>query len=247
MLKQLAALASIILGTLAADALADGGGVWTELIAGKGLSAWRKPLGEWTLGSNVVLDAANAKRLAWQPGMDAAINGPKGRSCNLLSTQEFGDVEVHVEFTLASRSNSGVYFMGRYELQVYDSYGVAKDEYPGIECGGLYPRWINNHNVEGHSPLVNASLPPGQWQIFDVIFHAPRFDAAGKKTRNATFVKVLHNGKLIHENVEVSGPTRAAFFNDEKPLGPIMLQGDHGPVAYRSVRLRPLPVEGTRN
>ena len=69
-------------------------------------------------------------------------------------------MEVHVEFTLARRSNSGVYFMGRYELQVYDSYGVAKDQYPGIECGGIYPRYDSTrHEYEGHSPLVNTSSP----------------------------------------------------------------------------------------
>ena len=78
-------------------------------------------------------------------------------------------------------------------------HGVLKDKYPGSECGGIYPRWLNNHEAEGHSPRVNASLPPGQWQTFDVVFRAPRFDTAGKKIRNGKFVKVVHNGKVIHE------------------------------------------------
>ena len=64
-----------------------------------------------------------------------------------------------------------------------------------------------------------------------------RVSASGQKTANAIFVKVVHNGKVIHENQEVTGPTRAAAFNDEKPLGPMMFQGDHGPVAYRNVRI----------
>src|SRR3990172_5826650 len=149
-----------------------------------------------------------------------------------------------VEFKVPKGSNSGVYFMGRYEVQVYDSFGVVKDHYPGIECGGIYPRWINNQNVNGHSPRVNASLAPGQWQTFDVVFRAPRFDATGKKTGNGKFVKVVHNGKLIHENVELTGPTRAALDDQEKPASPLMLQGDHGPVAYRSVRVRALAPEG---
>ena len=76
-------------------------------------------------------------------------------------------------------------------------------------------------------------------------FRAPCFDGLGKKTANACFVKVVHNGKVIHENVEVTGPTRAAMYEDEKPTGPIMLQGDHGPVAYRSVRVRPLAANTT--
>ena len=100
--------------------------------------------------------------------------------------------------------------MGRYEIQVYDSFGVEKDKYPGIECGGIYPRWINEKDVEGHSPRVNASKPPGQWQSFDITFRAPRFDASGKKIANAKVVKVVHNGKVIHENVELNGPTRGA-------------------------------------
>jgi hypothetical protein len=85
---------------------------------------------------------------------------------------------------------------------------------------------------------VNATKPPGEWQSFDITFRAPRFDADGKKVSNAKFVKVVHNGKVIHENVDLTGPTRAAHWDDEKPAGPIMLQGDHGPVAYRNLRVK---------
>jgi len=130
--------------------------------------------------------------------------------------------------------------MGRYEVQVYDSFGVEKDKYPGIECGGIYPRWINEKNVEGHSPRVNASKPPGQWQTFDLTFRAPRFDASGKKIANAKFVKVRHNGKVIHENVELNGVTRGAISETEAATGPLRLQGDHGPVAYRNIKIKPL-------
>jgi hypothetical protein len=149
-------------------------------------------------------------------------------------------VEVHVEFCIPKHSNSGVYLMGRYEVQIYDSFGVVKDEYPGLECGGIYPRWIGDKNVGGSSPRVNVSKAPGEWQSFDITFRAPRFGPDGKKTGNARFVKVLHNGKLIHENLEVDGPTRATLWEDEKPTGPLRLQGDHGPVAYRDVQVREL-------
>ena len=137
---------------------------------------------------------------------------------------------------ISRHSNSGIYFMGSYELQIYDSFGVEKDKYPGIECGGIYPRWIDNKDVEGHSPAINASLPPGRWQTFDVIFRAPRFDPAGKKIANAVFVKVAHNGQVIHENVELNAETRGGF--PEKPTGPLRLQGDHGPVAFRNIHAR---------
>jgi hypothetical protein len=78
-------------------------------------------------------------------------------------------------------------------------------------------------------------LPPGQWQSFDVTFRAPRFDASGNKVANALFEKVIHNGVVVHENAEVTGSTRAAAYKDEKSTGPLMLQGDHGPVAYRNI------------
>ena len=127
--------------------------------------------------------------------------------------------------------------MGRYEIQIYDSYGVGKGEYPGMECGGVYQRWINERGENGHSPRVNASKPAGEWQSFDISFRAPKFNADGKKVSNAKFLKVIHNGKVIHENIDLTGPTRAAHWDDEKPTGPIMLQGDHGPVAYRNIRV----------
>jgi hypothetical protein len=126
--------------------------------------------------------------------------------------------------------------MGRYEVQIYDSYGVEKDKYPGIECGGIYGRWINEQNVEGHSPRVNVSKPAGEWQNFDITFRAPRFDASGKKVENAKMVKIVHNGTIIHENVEVTGPTRSGW-DGEKPAGPIRLQGNHGPVAFRNLKI----------
>jgi len=81
---------------------------------------------------------------------------------------------------------------------------------------------------------MNASKPPGEWQTFDITFRAPRFDATGKKIENARFVKVVHNGKVIHENVSVTGPTRSPAFEKEGVSGPIILQGDHGPVAFRN-------------
>jgi len=110
------------------------------------------------------------------------------------------------------------------------------------DCGGIYQRWNGKRNpkgYEGRPPRVNASRRPGQWQTFDVIFRAPRFDKKGQKIANARFEKVVHNGIVIHADVELSGPTRASAYNDEKPTGPLMLQGDHGPVAYRNIGFEP--------
>ncbi|MBM3890366.1 MAG: DUF1080 domain-containing protein [Verrucomicrobia bacterium] len=231
-------VSAIALG-LAAPAIADDGNL-ILLFNSKDFDGWRKPTGDWQAVGAVRLDLADNKRFVIEPGAGVMVNGPKGRTVNLLTEREFGDIEAHIEFCLPKGSNSGIYFMGRYEIQVYDSHGVAKDKYPGIECGGIYPRWdaAQKRNYEGHSPRVNASKPPGEWQSFDVIFHAPRFDASGRKIENAKFVKVLHNGQVVHENVALTGPTRAAAFNDEKPFGPLMFQGDHGPLAYRNLRIK---------
>ena len=105
--------------------------------------------------------------------------------------------------------------MGRHEIQIYDSYGIEKGEYPGMECDGVYQRWINGHSKNGHSPRVNASNPAGEWQSFDISFRAPRFDVDGKKVSNAKFIKVVHNGKIIHGNIDLTGPTRAAHWDNE--------------------------------
>jgi hypothetical protein len=108
------------------------------------------------------------------------------------------------------------------------------------DSGGIYHRWIGNKGVGGSAPSRNASRRPGEWQSFHIWFRAPRFDAGGRKTENARFVRVLYNGLAIQWNVDVDGGTRAHMNIPEAALNPIMLQGDHGPVAYRNIYWRPL-------
>jgi len=232
-----------IISLLFVSGLASGSVVNAESVSlvGNDLSAWRSPTGQWQVVGEASMNPADEKLLSTRPGTGTIVNGPTGRTSNLLSKMEFGDIKAHIEFMVSKDSNSGVYFMGRYEIQVFDSWQKESD-YAGIECGGIYQRWDNNRTpkgFEGHSPRVNASKPPGQWQTFDVIFRAPRFDATGRKVANARFEKVVHNGVVVHADVEVTGPTRASTYNDEKPKGPLMLQGDHGPVAYRNIRIEP--------
>jgi type 1 glutamine amidotransferase len=208
-------------------------------LVGDTLDTWKGQgggdTGKWRVIGDVGLDPASERKLAVKAGKGIIDNG--GRTKNLLSKAEFGDIEAHIEFMVSKGSNSGVYFQGRYEIQVLDSWGVKKLKHG--DCGGIYQRWGKNPSgkmgYEGVPPRVNASRKPGQWQTFDVIFRAARFDKDGKKTENAKFIKVVHNGIVVHENRSVTGPTRASTFNDEKALGPLMLQGDHGPVAYRNI------------
>jgi hypothetical protein len=238
--RQLLVVAAVL---ALAPAFAFGAERTQTLFDGKDLAGWRTPTGTWSVVNDVSLDPADPKKLVLVPGQGVIVNSATSHTVDLITEAEFGDMEVHVEFCIAKHSNSGVYLMGRYEMQIYDSFGVEKDQYPGIECGGIYPRWINEKDVEGHSPRVNASKPPGQWQTFDITFRAPRFDASGKKIDNAKVVKFVHNGKVIHENVELNGPTRGPIAEDEKPTGPIRLQGDHGPVAFRNLRVKAIDLK----
>lgn len=238
-MKTLTLVALLVLATSTLPAA----GKTKSLFNGKDFTGWKQPTGAWMAAKAVPLDPADPTKFVVQPGEGIMVNGPKFKTVNLTTEAEFGDAQIHIEFCISKHSNSGIYIMGRYELQVFDSFGVEKDKYPGIECGGIYPRWINEQNVEGRSPRVNASKPPGKWQTFDIMFRAPRFDATGKKIANAKFVKVLHNGKVIHENLELNGPTRGGEPERAGGLGPLCFQGDHGPVAYRNLKVKPLKLK----
>ena len=226
----------ILVGVLFSSSLGFAGDL--QLFNGQDLQSWREPTSPWSIVGSLALNPDAPKSFSVTAGMGLTLGCAAGKSVNIMSVQEFGDCQVHVEFCVPKDSNSGVYFMGRYEVQILDSYGKA--EIGTHDCGAIYQRWKDNAGFEGKAPRLNASKPPREWQSFDVTFKAPRFDSNGKKVSNATFVKVLHNGELIHENVECSGPTRASKFNDEAPLGPLLIQGDHGPVAFRSLLVTPL-------
>ena len=154
----------------------------------------------------------------------------------IFSKQEFGDCQLHVEWTSPTvvkgdgqgRGNSGVYLMGRYEIQVLDSYN-NKTYFDG-QAGAFYG---NN------APLVNACRKPGEWQAYDIIFHVPKLLPDGK-VQPGSFT-VLHNGVLIQDHIPVKGePTTSAPLRGLLPQGPLYLQ-DHGnPVRFRNVWVRRL-------
>jgi hypothetical protein len=213
------------------------------LFNGQDLSGWKEPLGTWSVVGGVKLDPANPKAFVVESGRGVALSSPVGKSTNIISKAEHGDAQIHIEFNVPKGSNSGIYIQGRYEVQVFDSFG--KPEIGVHDCGALYERWDpargkGNEGYEGHAPKENASKAPGEWQTFDITFRAPRFDAAGKKIADALFVKVVHNGRVIHENVALKAPTRGSKFEHEAPVGPIVIQGDHGPVAYRNLKITPI-------
>ena len=151
---------------------------------------------------------------------------------DLVSRYEFGDCHLHVEFRCPympeergqGRGNSGVYVQGCYEVQVLDSYGI--ENYTECDCGGLYSI------AKG---LANASLPPLEWQTYDIILRAPRFNAYGEVSENGRMT-VIHNGTVIHNNLDLPSVTPGGITGNKRVAkGPLMLQ-DHGnPVSFRNI------------
>lgn len=214
---------------------------WIDLSGSKNFEAWSAPVGKWFEAGGVEIDPQNPKLLLAKPGSGILVNGPRGRTNNLISKQKFGAIEAHVEFMIPQSSNSGVKLAGLYEIQILDTWGVKNPA--GSDCGGVYPRAEQKPSYhyldKGVPPRTNAARPAGEWQTLDVIFLAPRFDENNKKTANARFVKVILNGTTIHEDVELKTPTGSAWHDKEVAAGPLLLQADHGPVAFRNVRVRP--------
>ena len=153
------------------------------LFNGRDLTGWKKA-GDWQAAAGVAPSKADPKVFTVQPGEGVLVNGTNGHTANLRTEESFGDVEAHIEFTVPKDSNSGVYFLGRYEVQILDSFG--KQTVKSSDCGGIYASCSEPQpQFPGRPPSVNASRPPGEWQSYDIVFRAPRFDAAGKKTENA--------------------------------------------------------------
>ncbi len=174
------------------------------------------------------------------PGTGVLVNDPgQGHGKNIVTQFTHGDLDLSLDFMMAPGSNSGIYLMGRYEVQLFDSWGVKNPRYSDV--GGIYERWDNSKpdgqkGYEGHPPRFNAARAPGLWQHLEISFRAPRFGPDGSKTENARILFVKLNGALIHENVEMTGPTRGPMLAKEGPSGPILIQGDHGPVAFRNIK-----------
>jgi hypothetical protein len=178
-------------------------------------------------GAIVLFDGSNHD--AWTEGHF----DDQGRKLLAAGTKtkrtDFQDFMLHVEFLLPfkplgrgqDRGNSGIYIQERYEIQVLDSFGL---EGKNNECGAIYTRV---------KPAVNMCFPPLVWQTYEIDFQAARFDAEGKKIKNAV-VTVRHNGTVVQDKVEIEGKTGAGK-TETSSLGPILLQGHGNPVFYRNI------------
>ncbi len=212
---------------------APAGGVPSDAIVlfdGKSLDAW---------------EPVRAGEDGWKIEDGAMVVVPKPKPCDLRTKQSFGDVQLHLEWRAPAdakgngqdRGNSGVFFMGLYELQILDSW--ENPTYVNGQAASVYKE---------HAPLVNASRRPGEWQVYDVVFIAPRFSAAGKLLSPARLT-AFHNGVLVQHDVVLTGPTPngATFHQSTLPPYqahparlPLQLQDHRHPVGFRNIWVREL-------
>lgn len=193
----------------------------------------------------VLFDGSDLSQWAGDSGQTAPWKVENGYaeivpgSGNIHTRRAFGDCQLHVEWAEPlpprgegqERGNSGVYLMGKYELQVLDSYD--NKTYPDGQAGAVFGQF---------PPLVNATRGPGEWQSYDIVFHRPRFDARSRVVKPARLT-VFQNGVLVQDDVELSGPTahgqRSLYVAHPDTL-PLLLQDHASPVRYRNIWIRPL-------
>ena len=235
--------ASAVLVGILALALGSGRAIageegWIDLST---LDAWKSPIEGWAEAGSVAVDPLDNGKLTSEAGRGVFTNAPAGHARNLESKETFGDVAVHLEFFIPKGSNSGIKFQSIYEIQIFDSHGVKTLR--GSDSGGVYPRSeqfpLYHHLDNGYPPLVNACRPAGEWQELDLTFIAPRFNAQGEKIADARVSATL-NGQKVQDDRKVACPTGSNWKAREKPTGPLLLQADHGPVAFRNVKARKL-------
>jgi hypothetical protein len=194
------------------------------LFDGKNLDAW---------------EPATPGSPPWRIEDGAMVIAPQSKPCDWHTKAAFGDLQLHLEFRTPAkvagsgqgRGNSGVYFMGLYELQILDSW--ENPTYVNGQAASIYKQ---------HPPLVNASRPSGEWQTYDAVFLAPRFAADGSLLSPAR-ITAFHNGVLVQYDAALRGPT---VFRGEPHYAPhparlpLLLQDHRNPVAFRNIWVREL-------
>ncbi len=209
------------------------------------MSAFRPIKENWSIvgGITASIDQTNITTTEAGTGILSCKHeiGKYGIDKDILTVMEHGDLDLDLDFMMAKGSNSGIYLQGRYEIQLNDSWGKKNPKYGDV--GGIYERWDESKpegskGYQGIAPRLNVAKAPGLWQNIKISFQAPRFDAGGKKISNAKILSIILNGVLIHENVELTGPTRGALVDNEVLQGPLRFQGDHGNVAFRNIKYK---------
>lgn len=195
-----------------------------------------KDLSQWTAHHSDITRAGGAGAPEWklENGYFEAV--PK--TGDIATKESFGDIQLHVEWASPAkvegnsqaRGNSGVLLMGRYEVQVLDSYN--NPTYADGQAGAIYGQW---------PPLVNATRKPGEWQAYDIVFEAPKFE--GEKLVKPAYITVFLNGVLLHNHQQSMGPMvyrQVAHYTPHAAEAPLVLQNHSSPVRYRNIWVRRL-------
>lgn len=192
------------------------------------LSLFNSPSKSWQIVGNVNSDLTKEQTLFPAKGTGVLLNQPSKKvpGEDLFTNIEFGDIDLELDYLMPRKGNSGVYLQGRYEVQLADSWDATIIN-SGTN-GGIY---------DLTPPRKNVSKAPGLWQKLKLSFQAPRFDGNGHKVENARLLRVELNGVLIQENVELFKPTPGAIRDDEVAKAPLRIQGDHGAVAFRNIKV----------
>jgi hypothetical protein len=233
MLRTLSLAAGLL---LASAALADeGSSKPLHPFNGKDTTGWKikgdAVNSRWKVGV-AKLDEKNSAQLTISdaPSADKAelVNVKTGGGgVDIFTEEKFGDCAISLELMVPKGSNSGIYMMGEYEVQILDSFGKKDAELSQGDLGALY---------SAAKPPKNVAKAPGEWQKLEIVFQAPKFEG-DKRVSAAKFIKVTLNGEVLHENVEMKGPTPSGLTGKEAATGPLMFQGDHGPVAFRKIEV----------
>ena len=206
-----------------------------EPFNGKDTTGWKfkgdAKKSKWVAGIAAVDAADSAKFGPLAPaasGTTVELVNAKPGSTDIYTEEKFGSIRLELEFMIPKGSNSGVYLMGEYEVQIYDTHGKTPPKIGDMASIYTYA-----------APKVDASKKFGEWQKLVIDFEAPKFED-GKKVANAKFTKVVFNDTLIHENVECTkGVTPGGLTGKESATGPLMFQGDHGSVSFRNIKIAP--------
>ena len=214
----------------------------SETFALDNMDAFQPTAANWKIVGKVEASMNEKHKISTSQGTGILVNAPdKDNKAQLFSKLEHGDLDLAFEFMMPKGSNSGIYLQGRYEIQLFDSWGKKRPAFSDL--GGIYQRWDatkpkGQEGFEGTAPSLNVAKAPGLWQSMRISFQAPRFDANGNKIQNARIIFVELNGVRIHRDIELTGPTRGPYVKGEGPHGPLVIQGDHGPVAFRNFTYR---------
>ncbi|MGY3055418.1 hypothetical protein ACVWYG_003634 [Pedobacter sp. UYEF25] len=215
----------------------------TKQISLENFSAFKNSNKNWAIVGGVIADLAKDDLIKSTKGTGILLcsSNEKSHGADLFTNEEFGNAVVELDYMMAKGGNSGIYLQGNYEIQLEDSWGYRNPT--AANNGGIYGRWDasrpkGDEVVGGFAPRQNVSKAPGLWQHIKIVFQAATFDGTGSKTANAKILQVVLNGVIIHENIELVGPTRGNN-GKEVAMAPLRLQGDHGSVAFRNISIAP--------